>query len=207
MNRLALRMFAGLGFGLILTAPSLAQKASSILPGGNAKAPVSIDAAKLEYFDKEQKLVYSGNVIAKQGEATLRASTLIIFLNSSATQGAEPAAPATPGTNNNQIKKMEATGPVTIVSKDQVGTGDHGIYEKAENKVYLIGNVTLSQGGNIIKGLKDSKLIYDLTTSQAQIAGGVSSLFAPGSGSGDAGAGKKPDAKTDPKAAPKPRTP
>ena len=38
MNRLALRMFAGLGFGLILTAPSLAQKASSILPGGNAKA-------------------------------------------------------------------------------------------------------------------------------------------------------------------------
>ena len=66
--------------GLLAQAPALAfaQKAPApvILPGGDSKAPVSIDAAKLEYSDKEQKLVYSGGVVAKQGESTLRSTNL-----------------------------------------------------------------------------------------------------------------------------------
>ena len=176
---------AGLLVALV-GSPALAQRTGSILPGGNAKAPVSIDATKLEYFDKEQKLVYSGNVIAKQGDSSLRAAALVIFLNGAPGQASAPAA----GGNNNQIKRMEAAGPVTIVSKDQVGTGDRGIYDRIENKVYLIGNVTLSQGGNVMKGLKDSQLIYDLNTNHAEIAGGVSSLFTPGSG-GDEPAQKR----------------
>ncbi len=161
--------------------PAMAQKLiAPVLPGGDSKAPVSIDSARLEYFDKEQKLVYSGGVLAKQGDASLKATTLIIFLNSGPIQGGAGAPP----TGENQIKRMEASGPVTIVSKDQVGMGDRATYDKDANKVLLLGNVSLSQGGNIIKGKADSKLIYDLTTSHAVIegAGGVSSLMTPGGG-------------------------
>jgi lipopolysaccharide export system protein LptA len=186
-----LNLLRGAGLLVLLaSSPALAQRAGPILPGGNAKAPVSIDATKLEYFDKEQKLVYSGNVLAKQGDSSLRATTLVIFLNGAPGQAPDAGAA---GNNNNQIKRMEATGPVTIVSKDQVGTGDHGVFDRLENKVYLIGNVTLSQGGNVMKGLKDSRLIYDLTTSHAEIAGGVSSLFTPGSGSDDPLQKRTPD--------------
>ncbi len=39
-----------------------------------------------------------------------------------------------------------------LISKDQVGTGDNGSYDKAENKVTLTGNVTFSQGTNVTKG-------------------------------------------------------
>ncbi len=62
--------------------PALAEKSNSgaILPGGNSKEPINIDAAKLDYFDKEQKLVYTGGVIATQGESKLKSSTLVIFL-------------------------------------------------------------------------------------------------------------------------------
>jgi lipopolysaccharide export system protein LptA len=74
---------------------------------------------------------------------------------------------------------MEAAGPVTIISKDQIGTGDRGVYEKSENKVYLIGNVTLSQGGNVTKG---DKLIYDLNANQAAVTGRVRSMFLPSGG-------------------------
>ena len=168
-------MIAALGAG-----PAMAQKLiAPVLPGGDSKAPVSIDSARLEYFDKEQKLVYSGGVIAKQGEASLKATTLVIFLYSNPMQGAG-AAPA----GENQIKRMEAAGPVTIISKDQVGMGDRATYDKDANRVLLIGNVSLSQGGNIIRGKADSRLIYDLTTSHAVVegAGGVSSLMTPGSG-------------------------
>ena len=165
-----------IAFGAV---PALAQKVvSPVLPGGDSKAPVSIDAAKLEYFDKEQKLVYSGGVIAKQGDSVLKSTTLVIFLNSGPMQSGGAAA------GENQIKRMEASGPVTIVSKDQVGVGDRATYDKEGSKVFLIGNVSLSQGGNIIKGKADSRLIYDLTTSQAVIegAGGINSLMVPGSG-------------------------
>jgi len=174
----SLLILASLALGAV---PAFAQKAASpVLPGGDSKAPVSIDAAKLEYFDKELKLVYSGGVVTKQGDSLMRSSNLVIFLTSGAlSQNSRPA-----GNGDNQIKRMEAAGPVTIVSKDQVGVGDRAIYDKINDKVFLIGNVSLSQGANIIKGKADSRLIYDLTTGQAVVegAGGINSLMTPGSG-------------------------
>ena len=153
-------------------APALAQKSTPILPGASSKEPISIDAGKLDYFDKDQKLVYSGAVVAAQGESRLKASVLTIFLE-----------PAPSNANGHQMRRMEAQGPVTITSKDQIGTGDSGIYDKAENKVLLTGHVTLSQGANVTKG---ERLIYDLSTNQAVVVGGstaqggrVRSIFTP----------------------------
>ncbi|QBR71736.1 organic solvent tolerance protein OstA [Beijerinckiaceae bacterium] len=162
--------------------PVLAEKSSSgaILPGGNSKEPINIDAAKLDYFDKEQKLVYTGGVIATQGESKLKSTTLVIFLTPK-----DSAATGVPSSSS-QVRRMEAAGPVTLTSKDQIGTGDNGIYEKSENKVYLIGNVTLTQGPNVTKG---DKLIYDLTTKQAVVTGRVRSMFLPSSSNEDS---KKP---------------
>jgi lipopolysaccharide export system protein LptA len=147
---------------------------NGVLPGSNSKDPVNIDAGKLEYFDKEQKLVYSGNVVAVQGESRLLAPTLVIFLmpKDAGHEG------STPSSTSNQVRRMEASGPVTLSQKDQVGTGDSGVYIKAENKVYLFGNVTLTQGPNVTKG---DKLVYDLSTSQAVVTGRVKSLFLPNS--------------------------
>ena len=203
MNQFRLLLAASL---LALTiAPAYAQKAPTpapvVLPGGDSKAPVSIDAAKLEYFDKEQKLVYSGGVVAKQGESTLRSTNLVIFLASSVIQGA-PA--ASTGSGDSQIKRMEAAGPVTIISKDQVGTGDRATYNREENKFLLLGNVTLSQGSNVIKGKPESRLVYDLTTSQAVIEGGVNSLMTPGSGEAPAQKTKPTAQAPSPASAPAP---
>jgi lipopolysaccharide export system protein LptA len=159
--------------------PASAEKARSgaVLPGSNSSDPVNIDAAKLDYFDKEQKLVYTGNVIATQGESKLQAGTLVIFL---APKNTETAAGVP--SSSSQVRRMEAAGPVTLVSKDQIGTGDRGIYERSENRVYLIGNVTLSQGSNVTKG---DKLIYDLSTNQAAVTGRVRSMFLPAGPTGD----------------------
>jgi lipopolysaccharide export system protein LptA len=149
--------------------------ASPVLPGGNTKAPITVDASKLEYFDKDQKLIYSGGVVATQGESTMRASVMVVFL-------ARPGEAATLQAETGRIRRIEAAGPVTVTQVDQVGTGDSGVYDKSENKVYLIGNVVLSQGPNVTKGERDSKLVYDLDTGYAQVIGGrVNSIFTPGS--------------------------
>ena len=154
------------------------QRSGAILPGGNSKDPINIAAAKLDYFDKEQKLVYTGNVVATQGESKLQARTLVLFLTPK-----DAAAQAGVPSSSSQIRRMEAAGPVTVSSKDQIGTGDSGVYEKSENKVYLIGNVTLTQGPNVTKG---DKLIYDLNTNQAAVTGRVRSMFLPSGSTGDA---------------------
>ena len=64
------------------------------------------------------------------------------------------------------VKRLEAKGPVTVISKTQVATGDNGSYDKTEGKVYLIGHVTLSDGQNVTKG---DKLTYDLKTAEATV--------------------------------------
>jgi lipopolysaccharide export system protein LptA len=160
--------------------PAHAEKPRSgaILPGANSKEPVNIAAAKLDYFDKEQRLVYTGNVVATQGESELRTGVLVIFLTPK-----DALSPAGAPSSSSQIRRMEAPGPVTIVSKDQIGIGDSGVYEKSTNKVYLIGNVTLTQGPNVTKG---DKLIYDLKTNQGAVTGRVRSMFLPSGGTGDA---------------------
>ena len=168
------------------------KKASGVplLPGSGSKEPVNITADKLDFLNKENKLIYSGGVVVVQGDSTLKASKLDIDLQKDgaggATAPATPAAadPAAPG-QGSSVRHMEAEGPVTLISKDQVGTGDHATYDKAENKVYLKGNVTLSQGTNVTQG---DRLVYDMTTGQAQVFSGVTnngrvmSVFTPGSG-------------------------
>lgn len=163
---------------LVLASPVLAKgRSGGILPGATAKDPLNIDAGKLDYFEKEQKLIYSGSVIVTNGPSTLKASRIIIFL-----EGKGAAAAADGATSNDRVKHIDAEGPVTLVSKDQIGTGDRGSYEKAENKVYLNGNVTLTEGDNIVKG---DRLVYDTITGIASVQGGaaqggrVQSTFTP----------------------------
>ena len=153
---------------------------SPILPGGDSKAPITVDAEKLEYFDRDQKLVYTGNVFVQQGDSTMRATVMTVFLTKD--EGLAAAQQAVQSDSSGRIRRIESKGPVTVTQLDQVGTGDNGVYDKIENKVYLFGNVVLSQGTNVTKGDRDSKLVYDLDTGYAQVLGGrVNSIFTPGS--------------------------
>jgi len=163
----ALVLFSGNSF-------SETQRPGTLLPGAGSKDPIQIEATKLDYFDRDHKLVYSGKVVATQGTSKLEASTLVIFL-------IPKGATETLGipSSSSEVRRMEAEGPVTLTSKDQVGTGDSGVFEKSENKVYLIGNVTLSQGPNVTVG---DKLVYDLSTNRAVVTGRVKSMFVPKDG-------------------------
>ena len=152
-----------------------------ILPGTSSKEPISIDADKLVYYDKEKKAVYSGNVVVVQGDTKMTCSVMTVYLDhspspenpnapkaqaASASQGAGPGDAAGGPSAGSGIRRLEATGPVTVVSKTQVATGDNGAYDKLENKVQLIGHVTLSDGQNVTKG---DKLTYDLKTGMATV--------------------------------------
>jgi lipopolysaccharide export system protein LptA len=148
---------------LAISVPALGKgRTSGILPGASAKDPLNIDADTLDFLDKEQKLIYSGGVIVTNGPSTLKASRLIIFLEG---KGAGTAV------GNDRVRHIDAEGPVTMVSKDQIATGDRGSYDKAENKVYLTGNVTITQGESVVHG---ERAVYDVASGAATIQAGPS---------------------------------
>ena len=165
-------LLAGAAILLAGAAMAAERRDGAVLPGGNSKQPINIEAVKLDYFDKEQKLIYTGNVVATQGDSTMKSSVLTIFL----VPKSADAAPAQSSTG--RVQRMLMAGPVTMLQRDQVGTGDNGVYDKGANTVVLTGNVTLSQGPNVTKG---DKLVYDLRSGQAVVTGRVKSMFLPSS--------------------------
>ena len=62
--------FHGASLAVLLvatTAPALAQRDVRVLPGGNARAPIEVEAENLEYINAERKIIYTGSVFARQG--------------------------------------------------------------------------------------------------------------------------------------------
>src|SRR5471030_1756013 len=85
------RAALALAFAALATGPVVAATKDvgpSLLPGADSKQPVSIEADKLVYFDKEQKAVYSGNVVVIQGATKLTCSTMTIHMEKTAAAGA-----------------------------------------------------------------------------------------------------------------------
>ncbi len=191
-------LMAALAACLALSTPALAQKpAKGDSPsgfgaiGGGGKEPIKIDADRLDVFDKENKAIFAGNVVAVQGESTIRCTTMTVFYKrgkdaSAGDAGAKEKAaggeePAAKNPAENGIKKVECAGPVTVTQKDQVATGDHAVFDQDAKRVVLTGNVVLSQCQNVTRG---QRLVYDMASGRANmdpVAGGrVSAMFVPG---------------------------
>lgn len=156
--------------------------------GGDSKEPIKIDANKLDVLDKDNKAIFSGNVVAVQGETTVRCSVMTVFYEGrgqggqgAAPKPAQPAAQQGQGTNDGAIKRIECTGPVTVVSKTQAATSDNAVFDRANNQVIMTGNVALNDGPNITRG---DKLVYNTQTGIANVtsSGRVQGFFVPNSG-------------------------
>ena len=154
---------------------------------GSNKDPIKIDADRLDVFDKEGRAVFAGNVVAVQADSTMKCSLLTVYYEAgrgaSAAGQAGRQAQGNPLGGDSAIRKINCKGPVTIVSKSQVASGDNAEFDRTRNKVLLVGNATLSDGPNVTRG---ERVAYDLNTGIANVEGGgqggrVRALIVPGS--------------------------
>src|SRR5207253_4006306 len=139
---------------------------------------IKIDSDRLDVYDRENRAVFTGSVVAVQGDSTMRCTVLTVFYEQRG-KGAERTAA---GAQGDSIKQLDCTGPVTVVSKDQVATGDNATFDRVNNKVILTGNAALSQCQNVTRG---ERIVYDMNTGVANVetapGGRVRALFVPGS--------------------------
>jgi lipopolysaccharide export system protein LptA len=147
--------------------------------GENKDQPVQIEAATLEVRDKNKTATFSGHVEVVQGETTMKCQTLVVFYGQEvglSTDGAPaPAAAAktAPGMPQGaqNIRRIEARGGVTVVTKDQNASGELGVYDLKTKTITLSGNVVVSQGQNVIHG---ERVVVDTATGNARVESGSS---------------------------------
>ncbi len=155
--------------------------------------PVQIEAATLEVRDKEKVATFAGDVHLVQGDTIMKCQSLVVFYGQEVgIAGNDKAAPApapvttsksTPGMPQGaqNIRRIEARGGVTVITKDQNASGDTGIYDLTTKTITLSGNVTVSQGQNVIHG---ERVVVDTATGNARVESastpGVAAAGVPG---------------------------
>jgi lipopolysaccharide export system protein LptA len=159
------------------------------MQGNNKDQPVQIEAATLEVRDKTKSATFSGNVQVVQGDTTMKCQNLTVFYGqevgiAGSGADAEPAptkTKAAPGMPQGaqSIRRIEARGGVTVITKDQNASGDLGVYDLKSKTITLSGNVVVSQGQNVIHG---ERVVVDTTTGNARVESASSGGTAGGVG-------------------------
>jgi lipopolysaccharide export system protein LptA len=138
---------------LLAVAPALGQ-GSSALKGHDTNAPVDVGADRIEVQDRADRAIFSGSVVARQGNLTLNSARLtVIYANG---QGI-------------QIKRLEASGGVTLHTPTETARSQFAIYDLDRRLVTMLGGVNLDQGANHVQG---GRLVLDLDSHRAVMDGG-----------------------------------
>jgi lipopolysaccharide export system protein LptA len=141
---------------LLLAALAIGPAASqtSALKGHNSNAPVDWAADRVEVQDRSNRVILSGNVVAKQGQLTLSAGRITVGYSSA---------------GGIDIHRMDASGGVTVRSPSETARGQFGIYDLDRKIITLIGGVSLVQKDANVNG---GRLTIDLDTGRAVMDGG-----------------------------------
>lgn len=154
MSAMTRLRFLLLAPALLAVAPAVGQQGSG--SGFNSNAPVDVDADRIEVQDRSDRAIFSGNVIARQGNMTMNAARLTVAY-----------------TNNQgvNVERLEASGGVTLRTPNETARGNFAIYDVDRRIVTMIGGVHLTQGQNRVQG---GRLVLDLNSHRAVMDGGSS---------------------------------
>ena len=147
--------------------PALAQ--AQVPFGGlehDASLPVEITADRLDLDQAAGTAVFTGQVKVGQGTLRLAADRVEVFYDAAST---EPTG---------KVRRMVATGNVTLANGSEAAEADHAVYEVAAGTIAMDGNVLLTQGQN---ALSSQRLDIDLNRGTGRLEGRVQTIFVPGS--------------------------
>ena len=149
------RFIATATLALLMSGAAIAQQGVSALKGHDSRAPIDLSADRAEAQDRADRAIFSGNVVVRQGELTLRTTRLTVAYASQ---------------NGIDINRIDASGGVTVVSPSETAKGDFAVYDLDQGLITMVGNVRLDRGGSFLSG---GRLTIDLDTGRAVMDGGM----------------------------------
>jgi len=132
----------------------------------SSRSPIEITSDSVEGDQKQNRVTFKGNVVAKQEEATLYANTVVVHYDS----------------EMKKMKEIIATGNVKILHMDRRATGQKVTFYQNENKIVLEGDAVIREGDNVVRG---ERVVYLVDEEKSYVEGGkggrVSTTITPSS--------------------------
>ncbi|HBI16095.1 MAG TPA: lipopolysaccharide transport periplasmic protein LptA [Desulfobulbaceae bacterium] len=112
-------------------------------PLSKSSAPINIEADRMVSQEKDNSVIFSGNVDARQGDLMIRTDEMTVYY----TEDGKAS-----GQGSSQVKKLICLGNVQISQGSWLGTGKRMDYYAADRKVILSGDAKAWQGQNMVAG-------------------------------------------------------
>lgn len=142
----------------------------------STNTPIHIEADRMESIQKENAVLFTGKVEAKQGKLVINSDKMTVYYFNSEEKKKS-------GAQSQKIKKLFATGNVEIQNEGWVATGDNVEFFESERKALLTGNTKVWQDNNMVTGervwlyLDEGKSIVERSDKKGER---VKAFFYPG---------------------------
>jgi lipopolysaccharide export system protein LptA len=157
-----LRLFMTIQFLLLALCSGVAAQ-----QGGGGKpadrGPIHVRSDRLEAEQQMNRVTFSGNVVAEQGDVTIYADELTLNYRS----------------DSREIEQLEALGDVRIVQGDRVATSEKAVYQSSEGRIVLTGSPKVHQGQSFIEGDEIVFLLDEEKSLVKSKEGRVNAVFQP----------------------------
>ena len=138
---------------LLASLPALAAQEGKA-PFARSDEPIKIKSDRLNADNNKKNAVFTGNVVARQGDLTIYADKMVI--NYSEAEG--------------DVSSVEIFGNVRIVQLDRRGQADHAIYNAKTATIVLDGNPKVFQDKDTITG---NVITYYLDQEKSEVTSGA----------------------------------
>jgi lipopolysaccharide export system protein LptA len=161
--------------------PALIASGQEGVVGTPPPPPVRVSADEAEYFNATGLVVFTGKVVAVQGDSTLTADRMEVALSRQEQQARTPPVPSG-SAEGQRIAAITATGNVGFrqgdpeTKKERYATGEKAVYDDAHRTVTMTGAPRLWEGKNVIVG---EEMVFQLEDKRVLVKGKVNLTVYP----------------------------
>jgi LPS export ABC transporter protein LptC/lipopolysaccharide transport protein LptA len=135
--------------------------------GRDSRQPVDVTSEKLYVNDTTKTALFTGNVVAVQGDSTLRSPELHVSYEGKAAADMVMAGPQQPGEESSRLSRLVAkNGAVVTIGIDRRVAGDEADFDAKADTALFTGNVLVNQLRNVLQG---RRLFIDRKTGKTRL--------------------------------------
>ncbi|MCX7816496.1 MAG: hypothetical protein N2317_03140 [Syntrophales bacterium] len=125
---------------------------AGVKEGDSESIPITVTSDKMEVFEKDQAVIFTGNAQAIHGDRILRAESISLFYRKKSQEKKVDIGLSIE--SGAELERIVAKGKVRLINDRRLISGDTAIYIPGNQVVEVTGNALMWDGENVIKGDK-----------------------------------------------------
>jgi outer membrane protein assembly factor BamD len=119
------------------------------------RQPIDITSDEVETYTKENRVIFKGNVVARQKDMVIYADSIEAIL----------------GKEGKGIERVIASGNVKVQQGLRVASCEKAVFDNPEQKIILMGDPKVWEGENMVSG---EEILFDISKNRLEVKGGES---------------------------------